>query len=108
MHLNANTKIEIVSYFSFLRPPGGYARPMGDIQDRQIKTMDKKPTTLSSETSVGSSKERAPVPGWIKVAAIAAASALAGGFAATWFHRKAVSRLQNAVEQTENSNFHIS
>jgi hypothetical protein len=70
--------------------------------------MNRKSSTLSSETSAGSNPQRAPLPAWIKVAAIAAASALAGGFAATWFHRKAVSRLQNAVEQPENSNFSIS
>ena len=33
-------------------------------------------------------------PGWLKVGAIAAASALAGGLAAAWFYRKTLTKLQ--------------
>ena len=35
-------------------------------------------------------------PGWLKVGALAAASALAGGLAAAWFYRKTLARLRQA------------
>lgn len=47
------------------------------------------------------------LPGWVKVGAFAAASALAGGLAATWFYRKTLTRHQNAQSEAENSNFRI-
>ena len=47
------------------------------------------------------------LPAWIKLAAIAAGTVLAGGLAATWMHRKTLLRLQNAEETGENSNFRI-
>jgi len=34
--------------------------------------------------------------GWVRVAAVAAASALAGGLAAAWFYRKTLHRLREA------------
>jgi flagellar basal body-associated protein FliL len=39
---------------------------------------------------------------WIRVGAVAAASALAGGLAAAWFYRKTLKRMQ-----AENSNFRM-
>ena len=45
--------------------------------------------------SAGAQAERAP-SAWIKVGAIAAASALAGGLAAAWFYRKTLNRLRQA------------
>ncbi len=47
-------------------------------------------------------------PRWMKVTAVAAASVLAGGLAATWIYRKSISRLQNPEEVPEYSNFSIS
>jgi len=52
-------------------------------------------------TPTGGSKES--MRGWIKVGAVAAASALAGGMAAAWFYRKTLKTLQEA----ESSEFGI-
>jgi hypothetical protein len=66
---------------------------------------DTKP--LVSEESTNAEKAGTRLPGWMKVGAVAAASALAGGLAAAWFYRKAVTRLQNAESAANNSNFRI-
>ena len=66
---------------------------------------DSKP--LVSDISDNLKKARAHLPGWVKVGAVAAASALAGGLAAPWFYRKTLTRLQNAESEPENSNFRI-
>jgi hypothetical protein len=42
---------------------------------------------------------------WVKVGAVAAVSALAGGLAATWFYRKTLRRIQAAELESEDSNF---
>ena len=65
------------------------------------------PKPLVSEISDNLKKARSHVPAWVKVGAVAAASALAGGLAATWFYRKTLTRLQNAESEPENSNFRI-
>jgi hypothetical protein len=44
-------------------------------------------------------------PTWIKVGAVAAASALAGGLAAAWFYRKTLNTLREA--ESESSDFSI-
>jgi len=64
--------------------------------------------SLDSASFASAAETRKRLPGWIRVGAFAAASALAGGLAATWFYRKTLSRLQNAEEMPENSNFGIS
>jgi hypothetical protein len=66
---------------------------------------DTKP--LVSDLSNHLKKARTQLPAWMKVSAVAAASALAGGLAAAWFYRKTVTRLQNADSGMENSNFRI-
>jgi hypothetical protein len=38
-------------------------------------------------------------PGWLKVGAVAAASAVLGGLAAAWFYRKTLSRLREAEDE---------
>jgi membrane associated rhomboid family serine protease len=48
-----------------------------------------------------------PLPAWIKVGAIAAASALAGGLAAAWFYRNILNKLRQAESDSENSAFGI-
>jgi hypothetical protein len=48
------------------------------------------------------------VPRWMKVTAVAAASILAGGLAATWIYRKSIARLQYPEDAPEYSNFGIS
>jgi len=47
-------------------------------------------------------------PGWLKVSAIAAASALAGGLAAAWFYRKTLTQLRQAATSAPDSDFRIS
>ena len=42
-------------------------------------------------------------PGWLKVGAFAAASAVLGGLAAAWFYRKALSQLREAEDKIPNS-----
>ena len=58
-----------------------------------------------SYENIPGSDER--LPGWIKVGAIAAASALLGGLAATWVYRKTLSRLRQADQNPHDSDFGI-
>ncbi len=44
---------------------------------------------------------------WLKVGIIAAASALAGGLAAAWWHRKILKTLRQTGENTINPHFGI-
>ena len=41
--------------------------------------------------------------GWLRVGAIAAASAVVGGLAAAWFYRKTLSRLREAGDEIPDS-----
>lgn len=43
--------------------------------------------------------------GWLKVGAIAAASAVLGGLAAAWFYRKTLSQLREAEQKLPDSEF---
>lgn len=45
--------------------------------------------------------------GWIKVGAIAAASALAGGLAAAWYYRQTLKTLREAESSGANPEFGI-
>ncbi len=54
------------------------------------------------EQSPASIPGSAPV-GWLKVGAIAAASAVVGGLAAAWFFRKTLSQLREAEDQIPDS-----
>lgn len=69
--------------------------------------MDDSSSTLLSDASTEEVKGGKQIPRWIKVSAIAAASALAGGLAAAWMYRKTVQRLHNAVETAENPKFRM-
>ena len=62
---------------------------------------------LISAESNDSTRISTQLPAWMKVGAVAAASALAGGLAAAWFYRKTLTRLQNAELGQDNSNFRI-
>jgi hypothetical protein len=55
--------------------------------------------SATSETAEG--KEPQP-SSWLKVGAVAAASALAGGLAAAWFYRKTLTRLRQAESLPPN------
>lgn len=62
--------------------------------------------SLASEqpASAAQSEGMVAVPkSWVKVGAIAAASAVLGGLAAAWFYRKTLSRLREAEERTPDS-----
>ena len=62
---------------------------------------------LDSSTSVHGERPKT-FPAWIKVGAIAAASALAGGIAAAWFYRKTIEKLREAEFEGENPESGIS
>ena len=64
-------------------------------------------TPDKSETSADLTGQARPYPGWIKVSAIAAASALSGGLAAAWYYRKTLTKLQLASETAETPDFGI-
>jgi flagellar basal body-associated protein FliL len=61
----------------------------------------------SKDSSTQESSPAAPdrASSWIKVGAVAAVSALAGGLAAAWFYRKTLRRMHAADGEPENSNF---
>lgn len=40
-------------------------------------------------------------PGWVKVGAVAAASAVLGGLAAAWFYRRTLSQLREAGDEVQ-------
>ncbi|HEY2858243.1 MAG TPA: hypothetical protein VGJ21_07490 [Terracidiphilus sp.] len=83
-------------------------RPINAVQFRMgIPAMSENSTSLISKRSTEDLTPPQRLPRWIKVTAVAVASALAGGVAAAWFYRKTVSRLQNAVEIHENSKSNI-
>jgi len=62
---------------------------------------------LESARSTESPAPEASLPAWIKLGAIAAASALAGGLAAAWFYRNTLKALRQAESDPENSDFGI-
>jgi hypothetical protein len=49
--------------------------------------------------------EPSPAASWVKVGAVAAVSALAGGLAAAWFYRRTLRRMQAAESEAEDTNF---
>jgi hypothetical protein len=59
------------------------------------------------DTSPRSGDAEANFPTWLKVSAIAAASALAGGLAAAWFYRKTLDSLREAESGGGNPEFGI-
>jgi hypothetical protein len=66
-----------------------------------------KATNLESEALPINAPPKRGFQGWIKVGAIAAASALAGGLAAAWYYRKTLDTLREAESHGENPNFEI-
>jgi hypothetical protein len=65
--------------------------------------------TNSLDSSVSYKPEGKPRPsaGWLKVGAVAAASALAGGMVAAWWYRKTLARLREAEEDGHDPHFGI-
>ena len=64
-------------------------------------------THSESSTSQDPLNEQKRLPAWLKVGAVAAASAIAGGLAAAWFYRKTLTRLQSAENEHRNTEFGI-
>jgi hypothetical protein len=62
---------------------------------------------LESADSSPENAARPANPGWLKVAAIAAVSVLAGGVAAAWWHRKTLAKLRQVEENASNPEFRI-
>jgi flagellar basal body-associated protein FliL len=67
----------------------------------QSNSLDSK----DSSTQEDSRKAPGQSSSWIKVGAVAAVSALAGGLAAAWFYRKTLRRMHAAESDPEDSNF---
>jgi hypothetical protein len=65
-------------------------------QPRELKLVD---------SAGGSRSEGAPKvsPNWLRVGVVAAGSAVLGGIAAVWFHRKTISRLREAGNENPES-----
>ena len=65
---------------------------------------DLESSASTRSTVVPANNSNRAVPGgWLRVGAIAAASALMGGLAAAWFYRKTLSRLQEAERRLPDS-----
>ena len=62
---------------------------------------------LESARSIKPTALEGALPAWIKVGAIAAASAVAGGLAAAWFYRNTLNKLRQAESHPDNSDFWI-
>jgi hypothetical protein len=73
----------------------------GDYQE-EMKVMA---NTLESNTSPAKEAPQAQHSGWLRVGAIAAGSALAGGLAAAWWHRKTLRKLRETGETAKNPQF---
>jgi hypothetical protein len=65
-------------------------------------------TPLQSSTSPASATQESAPSGWLKLGAVAAASALAGGLAAAWWYRKTLIKLRHHEENCLNTDLRIS
>jgi membrane associated rhomboid family serine protease len=65
-------------------------------------------TSFDSPTSREKRNGVLRAPNWLKVAAVAAVSAFAGGLAAAWWHRKTLAKLRESEENPKNPDFGIS
>jgi hypothetical protein len=71
-------------------------------------TSDIKATTSSdSDATMDVHSQRGSGSGWVRVGAIAAASAVLGGLAAAWFYRKTLSQLREAENEIPDSDSEI-
>jgi hypothetical protein len=61
-------------------------------------------TPLESVSSNVASNAPAKLPAWLKLGAIAAASAVAGGLAAAWYYRKTLDTLRQAGSDSADPN----
>jgi hypothetical protein len=63
--------------------------------------------SLESSESNAQDQETAQPAGWLKVGAVAAGSALAGGLLAAWWYRRTLNKLRLAEENPQNPDFGI-
>jgi hypothetical protein len=71
-------------------------------------TSDIKATTSSdSDATMDVPAQGGSGSGWVRVGAIAAASAVLGGLAAAWFYRKTLSQLREAENEIPDSDSEI-
>jgi flagellar basal body-associated protein FliL len=61
-----------------------------------------------SEVSIERKPSQESTSGWVKLAVLTAASAVAGGLATAWFYRKTLARLRETGENSQNPHFGIS
>jgi hypothetical protein len=57
---------------------------------------------IDLESDISAQVDTRRSPGWLKVGAVAAASALAGGLAAAWYYRHTLARLRQAEEHAQH------
>ncbi|HUX44691.1 MAG TPA: hypothetical protein VMV57_08085 [Terracidiphilus sp.] len=62
---------------------------------------------LESAPSATEPVQETDASNWLKVGALAVASALAGGLAVMWFYRNTLAHLRQAEDQAENSDFQM-
>lgn len=67
--------------------------------------MESDPKSITSDQGASSLRMGSGTPqnGWVRVGAIAVASALVGGLAAAWFYRKTLSLLREAGDEAPES-----
>lgn len=63
--------------------------------------------SLESSGSPDLEKKSGKPDGWLKVGAVAAASALAGGLLAAWWYRNTLNKLRLAEREADNPHFGI-
>ena len=68
-----------------------------------VKSSVSEAESNSLPSSSPASESSAASLGWVKVGAIAAASAALGGLAAAWFYRKTLSQLREAAHEFPDS-----
>ena len=95
-----------MGYQTFLAKAASKARK--NVKNLRFQTADKGHGTVTSDFESAVSEKGArekvaplPPPGWLKVGAVAAASAVLGGLAAAWFYRKTLSQFREAEEKSQ-------
>ena len=68
-----------------------------------LKSSSSEPRTAGVDAQHPGAGSGEAALGWVKVGAIAAASAALGGLAAAWFYRKTLSRLREASDDFPDS-----
>jgi hypothetical protein len=61
----------------------------------------------SSSSELLPAEARQPRPKWLKMSAVAAGSALAGGLAVAWYYRKTLTTLRHAEMATPDPDYRI-